>query len=512
MESKLPRNALALAVTPISVRSVLADNTDTANKSNNPLNLAPWRHVNKTSLRSLIVMPLLLLMIPLAHADFTASPSEAESIAKEAYLYGFPVVEMYKTLYAQAVKTDGPDYKAPFNKIGNTARVFTPKDTAFVTPNSDTPYSFIWLDLRSEPQVLTLPAIEDHRYYSTQLIDLYTQNFDYLGTRTTGNKGGHYLVAGPHWKGAKPAGVDKVLKSEGDIVYALYRTQLFDEKDLDKVKQIQQGYAVEPLSSYLKKSAPVAAPAIKWPEPQADMSDSPALFRYLDFMLGFAQPVASEKALFERFKKIGVGPGQSFDEHTLKAEQLAALQRGIEAGKAEFTTFKKAKVDTHQVTSGDFFGTREHLKNNYLYRYVGANIGIFGNSSAEASYLGYFTDAHGKPVNGAQQNYTLHFKKGALPPAKAFWSLTMYDGKTKLLVDNPINRYLINSRMLDQLKNDPDGGLTLYVQHESPGKEKETNWLPAPEGPFYGVLRIYMPGPAFTSGQWQLPLLSPSAP
>ncbi|NTZ96967.1 DUF1254 domain-containing protein [Pseudomonas koreensis] len=464
-----------------------------------------------TSLRSLLITATAVLLSPLAHADFTASPSEAEAIAKEAYLYGFPVVEMYKTLYAQAVKTDGPDYKAPFNKVGNTARVFTPKDTAFVTPNSDTPYSFVWLDLRSEPQVLTMPAIEKNRYYSAQMIDLYTHNFDYLGTRTTGNQGGSFLVAGPGWKGSTPSGIAKTLKSEGDIVYVLIRTQLFDEKDLANVKKIQQGYAVQPLSSYLKKSAPVAAPGINWPHPQANMSETPALFRYLDFMLGFAQPVASEKALFERFNKIGVGPGEKFDEGKLSADQLAALQRGIDAGKAEFAEFKKAKIDTHQVESGDFFGTREHLKNNYLYRYVGANVGIFGNSSSEASYIGYFTDAQGSPVNAAQKTYTLHFNKGELPPAQAFWSLTMYDGKTKLLVENPINRYLINSRMLDQLRMDPDGGLTLYVQHESPGKDKESNWLPAPNGPFYGVLRIYMPTAKFSEGKWKLPMLIPAA-
>jgi hypothetical protein len=464
-----------------------------------------------TTLRCLLVPIAAVLLSPLAQADFTASPSEAEAIAKEAYLYGFPIVEMYKTLYAQAVEKDSPDYKAPFNQVGNSARVFTPKDTAFVTPNSDTPYSFVWLDLRSEPQVLTMPVIDKSRYYSAQLIDLYTHNFDYLGTRTTGNNGGHFLIAGPNWKGKAPAGIARTVRSEGDIVYVLIRTQLFDEQDLASVKKIQQGYAVQPLSTYLEKPAPAAPPAISWPKPQADMSDSPALFRYLDFMLGFAQPVASEKALFERFKKIGVGPGQTFDEHKLSADQTAALQRGIEAGKAEFAEFKKTRVDTHQVQSGDFFGTREHLKNNYLYRYVGANVGIFGNSSAEAAYIGYFTDAEGKPVNAAEKTYTLHFKKGELPPAEAFWSLTMYDAKTKLLVDNPINRYLINSRMLDQLRTDPDGGLTLYVQHDSPGNDKESNWLPAPDGPFYGVLRIYMPTAKFAKEQWKLPMLTPTA-
>lgn len=457
----------------------------------------------------LLYAALVGLLASTAQAEFSAPADEARAIAKDAYLYGFPVVEMYKTLYAQAVDQGGPNFKAPFNQIGNSANVFTPKDTAIITPNSDTPYSFVWMDLRAEPLVLTLPAIEEQRYYSVQLIDLYTQNFDYLGTRKTGNKGGSYLIAGPSWKGEKPADLDGVIHSESNIAYALYRTQVFDEQDLAKVKQIQQGYEVKTLSAFLGQPAKPASSAVNWPKPDAKITDQPALFRYLNFMLAFAPTDPSETELMARFAKIGVGPGLPFDERTLSAEQLQALQAGIDEGKAEFATFKKTQVDTRKVTSGEFFGTREHLKNNYLYRYAGANMGIFGNSTEEASYMGYFVDSKGQPANAATHSYTLHFKKGELPPANAFWSLTMYDGKSKLLVDNPIDRYLVNSRMLDDLKTDADGGLTLYVQHQSPGKDKESNWLPAPNGPFFGVLRIYMPKPEVASGQWQRPALTP---
>lgn len=457
-------------------------------------------------------LPAVMLAISLgsAQAEFNASPEEARQIAKEAYLYGFPVVEMYKTLFTQAVDAGSPDYKAPFNQIGHSTKVFTPKDTAFITPNSDTPYSFVWMDLRSEPLVLTLPAIEEGRYYSTQLIDLYTQNFAYLGTRSTGNKGGHFMIAGPGWQGPDPEGIDKVIHSESQIVYALYRTQLFNETDLENVKQIQQGYKVEPLSSFLQQSPPPVLPAVAWIRPQANMSDSPALFRYLNFMMAFAPPVDSESELLQRFRKIGIDTDKPFEESTLDAEQTRALQAGIDDGKAEFADFKKTRIDTHTVTSGDFFGTREHLDNNYLYRYAGAKLGIFGNSAEEASYMGYFTDANGQPLDAGKYTYTLRFAKGQLPPAKAFWSLTMYDAQTRLLVDNPLSRYLINSRMLDQLKKDPDGSLTLYVQRESPGKTRESNWLPTPDGPFYAVLRLYLPGPQVASGQWKLPLLTPT--
>ncbi|WP_447096895.1 DUF1254 domain-containing protein [Pseudomonas sp. CF10PS3] len=457
----------------------------------------------------LLLASLSILMSTGALADFTATPSEARAIAKEAYLYGYPVVQMYKTLYTQAVDKGGANFKAPFNRIGNTAQVFTPKDTASLTPSPDTAYSFVWMDLRSEPLVLTLPKIEDNRYYSVQLIDLYTQNFAYLGTRSTGNNGGHYMIAGPDWKGQQPVDVDRVVYSESNIAYALYRTQLFDEKDLNKVKQIQNGYKVQSLSSYVKQAAPAKAPKVEWPKPTATMVEGPQLFRYLNFMLSFAAPQDSEKELLARFARIGIAPGAPFALNQLTAEQRKALEDGISDARAEFAAFKKDRIDTHQVSSGDLFGSRDHLQNNYLYRYAGADLGIFGNSSDEAAYLEYVVDSEGKPANGARHSYTVHFAKDQLPPADAFWSLTLYDAKTKLLVPNHKKRYLINSHMLPDLKRDADGGVTLALQHHEPPKAEQSNWLPAPPGPFFAVLRIYLPKPEVGSGQWKLPPLTP---
>ena len=441
------------------------------------------------------------------HAQ-SAPPDEVRAIAKEAYIYGFPMVESYKTLYAQAVDKADPNFKAPFNQIGNTANVATPKDTAIITPNSDTPYSFVWMDLRAEPIVLTLPAVEANRYYSVQLIDLFTQNFAYLGKRTTGHEGGSFLIAGPQWKGEKPKGISRVVPCETEIAYALYRTQLFNPADIDNVKRIQSGYRVEPLSAFLGQPAPAAAPAINWPKPDpATMTTTPAIFRYMNFLLTFAPTVPSESELMARFAKIGVGAGLPFDETKLSPEVRQALQEGIADGVKEFEAFKKAEVDTHKISTNALFGTRQHLNNNYLYRYTGARLGIYGNSGEEAIYPAYFVDANGAPLNAATSSYELHFANGQLPPAKAFWSLTMYDGKTQLLVDNPLYRYLINSPMLPQLKIDADGGLTLYVQHQSPGPERESNWLPAPDRPFYVIMRIYEPKPEVISGAWQAPPL-----
>ncbi|WP_338481025.1 DUF1254 domain-containing protein [Pseudomonas trivialis] len=457
----------------------------------------------------LVLASLSLLMSTGAWADFTATPAQARAIAKEAYLYGFPVVQMYKTLYTQAVDKGGVNYKAPFNQIGNAAQVVTPRDTAFPSPNADTPYSFVWMDLRREPLVLTLPKIEDDRYYSVQLIDLYTQNIAYLGTRSTGNNGGHYMIAGPDWKGQQPVDVDRVVYSESNIAYALYRTQLFDEKDLNKVRQIQDGYKVQVLSSYVKQAAPPKVAKVEWPKPMATMTEGPQLFRYLNFMLAFAAPQDSEKEMLARFATIGIAPGAPFKVKQLTAEQRKALEDGITDAKAEFAAFKKDKIDTRQVTSADLYGSRDHLQNNYLYRYAGAETGLFGNSSDEAAYFKYVVDSEGKPANGARHSYTVHFAKDQLPPADAFWSLTMYDAKTRLLVPNHKKRYLINSRMLPALKRDADGGLTLALQHHEPPKAEQSNWLPAPPGPFYAVLRVYLPKPEVGNGQWKLPPLTP---
>ena len=201
-------------------------------------------------------------MVLLAAFPFTAGaqtgvkPAEARAVAKQAYIYGFPMVDSYRIQYAYFVDRKNPEYKAPWNQLRNIPRVFTPQDKAVQTPNSDTPYSIIGLDLRAEPVVLTVPAMEKERYFSVQLIDAYTHNFDYIGTRTTGNDGGSFLIAGPGWKGATPKGVKKVIRSETEFVFAPYRTQLFSPNDLDNVKKIQAGYKVEPLSAFLGQPAP----------------------------------------------------------------------------------------------------------------------------------------------------------------------------------------------------------------------------------------------------------------
>ena len=439
-------------------------------------------------------------------AEAAVTASQARVIARDAYVYGVPMIDQYKTMYAYSIAKGTPQYQGPFNSTLNMARVFTPEDAAFVTPNSDTPYTFAGLDLRAEPVVITVPKMEKQRYFVFQLMDLYTFNFAYIGSRTTGNDGGNYMIAGPGWKGATPKGITKVFHAETQFVSVVGRTQLFNPDDLDNVKRIQAGYKVQPLSAFEGTPPPPAAPDIQWVKPVSgdEARTSLAFFNELAFLLQFAQPPhPSEVALRKRFEEIGIVPGQPFDASKLPADLQAALKEGMVDGQKEIDARRASlggKTDT-------LFGDRAFLKNDYVARATGTQVGIGANSREEAMYPILDKDAQGAPLDASQHNYTLHFAKGQLPPVNAFWSITMYDLPKQLLVKNPIHRYLINSPMLPQLKTDPDGGLTIYIQADSPGKDKESNWLPAPKGPFVAFMRYYWPKQSLLEGQWKTPAI-----
>jgi hypothetical protein len=437
------------------------------------------------------------------------TPQEARSIAKEAYIYAFPMAANYQTMYKQAIDKNSPDYRGVFNSLNSSKSVATPDDKFVVTPNSDTPYSYLWMDLRIEPIVIAIPKIEPNRYYTGQLIDLYTYNFAYLGTRAYGNDGGTFMIAGPGWNGATPAGIKAVIHTETQFGYALFRTQLFNLADLPNVSKIQSGYHAEPLSSFLHQPAPPLPPAVKWPQPADIMTPSPDVFPIINFLFQFCPPNQSEKNLLARLAKLNIGPGQTFDLSKFSSQIQQAIHDGITDSNADLTAVMK-KVNADEISSGDFFGTREFLKDKYLYRYVGAKLGLYGNSKQDAIYFGYFVDASHQPLDASKTSYELHFAQGGLPPNKAFWSLTMYDGKTQLLVANPLKRYLLNSTTLQSYKYGSDDSLTFYIQRDSPGKDKESNWLPAPDGPFYAIYRVYMPGEAVINSTWKKPQMQPS--
>lgn len=472
-----------------------------------------------TTFRRIIIAGLLLVMgVPRVVTAREVTPMEARAIAAKAYLYGVPLVMNYKAMYLGAVAKDSPEFKAPLNQIKNVARVSTPEDSAIVSPNADTPYSWAYLDLRAEPVVLTIPQIEAGRYFTVQLIDAYTHNFAYLGTRATRGVAGSYLIAGPDWKGETPKGISGVLASETPFVLAFYRTQLFGPDDLDNVKKIQAGYKVQTLSAFLGTEAPPAAPVLAFPAWDEKKAKGLSFLEYLDFMLRICPVHPSEQALRKQLAAIGVGGGTPIDPGKLSPEMKEALGAGLADMQAAIQMKAKADLpfaDT-ALSSVDMFGTREQLeaaarrlglKDFYFMRALGAILGIYANSGEEAVYPAYLADSQNQTLDAAAHQYRLRLPAGQPLPAKAFWSATMYDGKTLLLVANPINRYLINSPMLPSLKRDADGGLTLYIQHDSPGKELESNWLPAPNGPFQVTMRLYLPEPEVLEHKWKLPPL-----
>ena len=439
--------------------------------------------------------------------------AETKAIAEEGFIYGLPIVMNYAVMYEYAVDRNSGQFKAPFNQILNEARVFTYKDTAIVTPNSDTPYSFLWMDLRAEPIVLSVPAVEKSRYYSVQLEDGNTFNFGYIGSRATGNEAGDYMVVGPDWKGATPPRIKKIFHSSTQFAIAGYRTQLFNAADMPNVVKVQAGYKAQPLWAYLKQPAPPAAPAINFPKIDKELVKT-NFFEYLDFSLQFAPPGPEEKEIRAKLARIGIGPGKSFDFKDLSLEHKAEVGLGMKDGEAKVTQAADSlgkSINGWKVSSP--FGDRAFFHGDWLLRAAGAKAGIYGNDAVEATYPMTRTLADGETLDGSKHNYTLTFAKGQFPPVNAFWSVTMYDGKTQLLIENPINRYLVNSPMLPNLKKNADGSLTLYIQKDSPGKGKESNWLPAPNGPIYLVMRLYWPkteAPSILppgSGTWQPPAI-----
>ena len=436
---------------------------------------------------------------------------EAKDIAEAGFIYGLPIVMNYAVMYEYAIDRNSGQFKAPFNQIKNEPNVFTYKDTAIVTPNSDTPYSFVWLDLRAEPVVLSVPAIDPKRYYSVMLCDGNTYNFGYIGTRATGSEAGDYIVVGPDWKGDTPAGIKQVFRSSTQFSLAGYRTQLFGPDDLDNVKKVQAGYKVQMLSAYLKQTPPPAAPAIDFPRIDKELVKT-NFFEFLDFALQLAPPEANEMEIRAQLARIGVGSGKTFNFKDLPLEKKLEFGLGMKEGqrKVDEAVANVGKTINGWRVSG-LPGDSAHYNGDWLKRAVAAQAGIYGNDPEEATYPFTRVDSDGQTLDGSKHNYTLTFPPGQQPPVNAFWSLTMYDGESQLLIENPINRYLINSPMLPAMKTNADGSVTLYIQKDSPGAEKESNWLPAPDGKIYLVMRLYWPKPTAPSilpagaGTWRPP-------
>lgn len=429
-----------------------------------------------------------------------ATATTAE-VVRQAYLWGYPTVDMYAILRGQALDPLSPDYKAPLNKIGHARTVATPDDRVVIAPNVDTPYSHAWLDLRAEPVVISVPSFERERYLSLQLFDLYTYIIDYVTPRTNGQAGGDFLIAGPGWNGNVPAGIRKVFHSTTHLALGMFRTQILGPGDIGRVHALQDAMRVRTLSSYLGRNGPVPR-AVPELVPAVNLREKPvhpAFFNVLNWMLAFMPSLPGEQSMRRQFEAIGVVAGRRFEP---APGQSTAVVEGMGAA------LKAMGERARQVrSSAELFGSREFLKDDYLTRAVGAMLGILGNAAEEYLGVGWQTDAEGRPFDG-QRRYRIRFAPGMLPPVDAFWSITVYT-QQRLLYANALKRYVLNSPMLPAFKRDTDGGITLYVQHESPGPDLESNWLPCPATPFGLTFRTYLPQESIRTGRWTAPPVDP---
>ncbi|MEV6274050.1 DUF1214 domain-containing protein [Nocardia sp. NPDC051832] len=423
------------------------------------------------------------------------SPESLRDTAKDAYIFAYPVVMNYRTMYRQALSGGGE-----FGKWLHLG-LATPADTDIVTPNNDTPYSYAWVDLRAEPWVLTLPPVEPNRYYTSQWDDLWGFVLDNPGSVQDGNNGITVMLAAPEWKGETPAGVSRVIRGESDILGTLTRTQVLGTDDgLSQVQRIQQEYQLRPLSAYTNTPAPAAAPAVQWPAWQDGADKTAQFWDYLAFMLPFITPNPVDQPMYDKLAKLGIERGKPWNPATLDASVRDALSGGVTDGQAEL-------AGAGNVDSAKLFADRAALGTDYRDRALGVFAGIFGNVADQAIYFPLGADATGQPLDGSKGSYSITFPAGQTPPVQYFWSFTMYELPQRQLVANPIDRYSLGSAT-PGLQSNPDGSLTVRFSAQSPGDAAASNWLPAPNGPFWVVLRTYGPDQRILSKSWQPPTIT----
>jgi len=425
------------------------------------------------------------------------APSEACAIAEEAYVYAYPMLMGYGFFHAQAIDTRSKMHQG-MNRLHHFRQLGGPAFLNIIPwINNDTPYSAGWLDLRAEPFVLSLPRFPAHRFQDVQLIDLYTHNFAFFGTRVNGNEATSILIAGPDWQGEPPAGVEHVARAETRLVKIVTRILLEHPDDAAAIHVLEDQYRLEPLSRFTGGSAPQAAAAIEFPVPTAPKLEarSAEFIRYLNFLLPLCSVPASEQALLTRFARIGIGAGVPFDPDRLDPPLREAIDAGVAAAYRKIVA-KAARLDDR--ANGwemplDLRGNRERMAGDaagLLRRAAAALYAIWGVDAEEGLYMVADVDANGDVLDGGRHRYEIRFD--GPPPVHAFWSFTVYDAKTRLLVEHPSGRYAVRDRD-PGLQRDEGGSLTLILQHASPGKAREANWLPVPRQPFQVVARLYWP-------------------
>lgn len=429
--------------------------------------------------------------------------AEARAIAEEGYIFGFALIENYKTMDGFCINPKSPTYSG-FNKYLHNRKLFDPDFKLIVTPNNDTFYSTTFADLRAEPLVITTPPSGD-RYYVIQLVDLSTDNLAYIGTRETGNAGGDFALVGPNYKGSLPAKrFDRVIVSPSQFVALATRTAVSGTEDTAGAAALQDGIVLTPLSKFLGTPAPKRVPAVDFIPYDEAKAAGIEFFSYLDSALDWYTPRLDEAPLLQRLSRIGVlGNGvNSFDLSRFDQEIQAALLEGIHAGHKKIE--ERGNNLGERIDGWEYTPPMGNFGTDYLFRAAVAWKFMYTNSQEEALYPIANVDADGKQLDGKSGAYTLRFAKGALPPTDAFWSITLYDAKNRLLVHNDLKRYSIGDRT-PGLKPDADGGLTIYIQNASPGADRESNWLPAPQEPFYLIMRAYVPKQEMIDGSYRIP-------
>jgi hypothetical protein len=449
---------------------------------------------------------------PNSSAKDAAAAKEREGLEAgvQAVVYGLPLVIMEITMKKSTNVAHPGGNDAPVNQFANHRELLTAAYRDVVRMNVDTLYSLAWLDLSKEPIVLSVPDTHG-RYYLMPMFDMWTNVFASPGKRTTGTKAGDFAVTGPGWTGTLPAGMQE-LKSPTNVVWVFGRTQTNGPKDYPAVHAIQDGYKLVPLSAFGKPYTPPEASV----DPSIDMKAAPvdtlqkmssaSYFDALARLLKSNPPPASDSPVLAKLATIGVLPGEKFDPSKLDPAVAKGLDKSLPVA---LEKLQKVAQESGTPVNGwripppilGKFGT------DYGIRGIVALLGIGANLPEDPIYPTNFVDAGGKPLNGANR-YTLHFDKGLTPPVNAFWSVTMYDAQS-FFVDNPINRYALSGWI--PLKRNGDGSIDLYLQHDSPGKDKEVNWLPAAQGPFSVTMRMYWPkdkNPSIVDGSWKPPAVT----
>jgi len=429
----------------------------------------------------------------------------AYTLGVQAYIYGFPWVFLPQLRWqwvtqAPADPLGGP--YAPLNAFWHARRLSTAADLSGGSPNNDTLYSIAWIDLSKEPLILSVPALSG-RYYTFEMSSMDSDNFAYVGTRATGTKAGNYAIIGPNWAGALPPGVTELPHSRTPYVLITGRTLVYGTDDVANVHAIQDQYKLTPLGYWGSTNTPPVSRDVWPPYPP---SDPLAAWKTMNRAMTENPPnVPGQGSLVASFATICVGPGQ--DVSAMDDATKQGLERAAQEGMAIMHGFNVAGGSGHKVNGWTYPPStlgRAGQYDDFLTRAATQCwAGIVANDPQEAVYLNTITDAEGIAFSGAN-DYVMRFPPNGLPDVGAFWSVSMY-GMDHNFVDNPLDRYKLGSYPEGVMQFDPDGSLTIYVQHGSPGADKESNWLPSPAGGFYLVMRTYLPGASILDQTWEPP-------